>query len=99
MIKAKSQDQPDMGGRVILFGRPASSGGEPGEVAVGGGAPPPCRGGREGEDGGGGWDGARPGLDVDLRCHKIEPELKLKIGLHLLLMEGSFGAGGRSGAE
>ena len=51
MIKAKSQDQPDMGGRVILFGRPASSGGEPGEVAVGGGAPPPCRGGREGGDG------------------------------------------------
>ena len=39
-----------MGGRVILFGRPASSGGEPGEVAVGGGAPPPCRGGREGEE-------------------------------------------------
>ena len=57
-----------MGGRVILFGRPASSGGEPGEVAVGGGAPPPCRGGREGEEGGGGWEGARPGLDVDLRC-------------------------------
>ena len=37
MIKSKAQDQPDMGGRVILFGRPASSGGEPGEVAVGGG--------------------------------------------------------------
>ena len=68
----------DMGGKVMRFGRPPSSVGDPGEGAGGG-----WRGGRgDGEEGGGREVCARPGLDVDL-----------------LLIEGSFGAGGRSGAE
>ena len=68
----------DMGGKVMRFGRPPSSVGDPGEQEAAGGG---CRGGRAGEEGGG-RVAARPRLDVDL-----------------LLIEGSFGAGGRSGAE
>jgi hypothetical protein len=69
----------DMGGKVMRFGRPPSSVGDPGEGAGGGG----WRGGRgDSEKEGGGREEARPGLEVDL-----------------LLIEGSFGAGGRSGAE